>query len=142
MGLCILLRAKKKNVFFDANLTAFPQCKTKKIHDQIKALEKLFKSRPIPFFQLYQFRSSNSSKMPCYEQILQKEQICIGFVIVISDPYSLNLTLRLNELSHRNGIGRRLKLFSRAFITSPIFLLLMIGSLRKACSKKRSFFLL
>ena len=75
----------------------------------------------------------HSLKMPCYEQILQKEQNCIGFVIVISDSYSFNLTLRLNELSTTNRIGLRLKLFSRAFISSPILLLLMIGSLRKAC---------
>ena len=61
-------------------------------------------------------------------------------MIVISDPYSLNLTLRLNKLSYRNEIGLRLKLLTRAFIPSPIFLLLMIESLRKSCSNKWSFF--
>ena len=42
-------------------------------------------------------------------------------MIVIFDPYSFNLTLRLNKLSYRNEIGLRLKLFTRAFIPSPIF---------------------
>ena len=69
-----------------------------------------------------------------------KREIYISDVIFIFDPQMLNLTLRPNELSHRNEIGLRLKLFSRAFISSPILLLLMIGSLRKACSKKSLFF--
>ena len=137
--LCVVQLKTIKRTFFSMPIhLPSPGAKLKKYMtiDQIKALKKLFKSRPIPFFQLYSFGSSNSSKMPCYEQILQKEQICIGFVIVISDPYSLNLTLRLNKLSHRNGIGLRLKLFLRAFISSPIFFFID-PKLEKNLLKKR-----
>ena len=45
----IQLRAKK-TIFFNANLIAFLLGKTKKLNDQMKALEKIFKSRPIPLF--------------------------------------------------------------------------------------------
>ena len=41
---------QKENIFFFANLLPFSQGMTKKIHDQIKPLEKYFKSWPIPFF--------------------------------------------------------------------------------------------
>ena len=61
--------SKKKSDFFNAYLLAFSQGKTKKINEKIEALEKLFKLRLIPFFQLFQFRSSDSLIMPCYESV-------------------------------------------------------------------------
>ena len=47
---------------------------------------------------------------------LLKVQIPIAFVISIFDPCTLNLALRLNELSYRDELGLKSKLFSRAFI--------------------------
>ena len=41
---------QKKTTFFNADLVAFSLGKTKKLNDQMKALEKILKSRPIPLF--------------------------------------------------------------------------------------------
>ena len=41
---------QKKTSFFNANSIAFTLGKTKKLNVQMKALEKIFKSRPIPLF--------------------------------------------------------------------------------------------
>ena len=46
----VRLRAKKKTTFFNANLNAFSLGKTEKLNDQMKAFEKILKSRPIPLF--------------------------------------------------------------------------------------------
>ena len=44
------LEQKKRPLFFNANLITFFLGKTKKLNDQIKAPEKILKSRPIPLF--------------------------------------------------------------------------------------------
>ena len=50
--------------------------------------------------------------MTCLEQILEKVQIYIVFGILIFDSCKLILTLCLSELSYRDELGLRLKLFS------------------------------
>ena len=47
--LCYNLK-QKKTTFFNTVLIAFSLGKTKKLNDQMKAVEKIFKSRPIPLF--------------------------------------------------------------------------------------------
>ena len=54
----IQLRAKKKERFFEQAFLKLPIIKSKKIGDEMKALEKSFNLRPIPFLWLNSFRRS------------------------------------------------------------------------------------